>query len=175
VQALPTSRPRLVRVGLVNDRVFLVNAGVGLYPERLQDREARKQPYGRNRGVVVLAAVATLLRQHRPLRIVLMGLGGDRLVRTTTLFVGNNRLQLEQIGLATGDDSDAARLAAVVVRPIGVRGLLGLALRGALGELGSSANVRRCTVERWDCDAAGRGFVRVSVHALDLDPVPGAA
>ena len=41
-QALLHSVPAPVQVGLINDRVFLVNASLGLYPELLQDREVYK-------------------------------------------------------------------------------------------------------------------------------------
>jgi diacylglycerol kinase family enzyme len=36
--ALLTARVKPVQVGLVNDRAFLVNASLGVYPELLQDR-----------------------------------------------------------------------------------------------------------------------------------------
>ena len=40
---------------MLNGRAFLVNASVGLYPKLLQDREAFKQQYGRNRVVAMWA------------------------------------------------------------------------------------------------------------------------
>jgi diacylglycerol kinase family enzyme len=38
-QALLRAEPVAVQVGLINERVFLVNASVGLYPQMLEDRE----------------------------------------------------------------------------------------------------------------------------------------
>jgi diacylglycerol kinase family enzyme len=99
VRALLAARIQPVQVGLVNDRVFLVNASVGLYPQLLEDREAYKSQYGRSRLVALFAGVATILKQHRQLRITLEYQGRTRSVRTPTLFVGNNALQMQQIGM----------------------------------------------------------------------------
>ena len=88
-----------MQVGLVNDRVFLVNASLGLYPQLLEDREAWKRRLGRSRLVALAAALATLLRAHRRLRLASSTAAAPRDVRTPTLFVGNNRLQMEQIGI----------------------------------------------------------------------------
>ena len=63
---------------------------------------------------------------------------------TPTLFVGNNRLQLERIGIepAIAVRVGEGRLAAVMPAPIGTWALLGLTLRGALGRLGDAQQVR---------------------------------
>ncbi len=63
------ARPRPVQVGAINDRVFLVNASLGVYPELLQDREAYKARFGRSRWVAFVAGCATLLRAQRRLRL----------------------------------------------------------------------------------------------------------
>ena len=105
---LLSARAQPVQVGLVNERVFLVNASLGLYPQLLEDREAWKQQYGRHRLVAFGSALATLLREHRQLRIRVERAGKAHVVRTPTLFVANNRLQLEQIGIDEPRRSPAA-------------------------------------------------------------------
>lgn len=62
VRMLLRSAPAPVQVAGINDRVFLVNASLGLYPELLEDREAYKARFGRSRWVAFVAACATLLR-----------------------------------------------------------------------------------------------------------------
>ena len=62
--ALLHAQVRPQQVGWVNDRAFLVNASVGLYPEILQDREAWKERLGRYRAVAAWSALTTLL--HTP-------------------------------------------------------------------------------------------------------------
>lgn len=125
-QVMPTP----VQVATVNDRVFLVNASLGLYPELLEDREAFKARFGRSRLVAFASAVSTLLREHRQLRLRIERRAGARDMRTATLFVGNNRLQLEQVGLPEAPTLERGRIAAVMLKPIGAFSLLRLLLSG---------------------------------------------
>jgi diacylglycerol kinase family enzyme len=133
--------PVPVQVGLVNDRVFLVNASVGLYPELLEDREQFKQRYGRSRLVALWSAFVTAFGRHRYLDMALEQNGERVHLRTTTLFVGNNRLQLEQVGMPQAESVKQGQLAAIAVNPVGTMAMLGLALRGALGNLADAEHV----------------------------------
>ena len=143
-RALLAAHPQPVQVGRLNDQLFLVNASVGLYPQLLQDREAFKEQWGRRRWVAMLSALVTLFEWRRQLALEIE-LEGERVgVRTPTLFVGNNRLQLERIGIPepVAGQVGEGRLAAVMVRPVGTLAMLALALRGALGLLGEAGQVR---------------------------------
>lgn len=147
VRQLLCSVPAPVQVAGINDRVFLVNASLGLYPDLLEDREAYKARFGRSRWVAFLAGCATLLRAQRRLRLRIEMGGKARDMQTLTLFVGNNRLQLQQLG-AEPEDTLAGTpgdgtMAALVLRPIGTRSMLGLMLHGAMGRLGEAAGVER--------------------------------
>lgn len=151
VQQLLQAQPVPVQVGTVNGHVFLVNASLGLYPVLLEDRETFKARFGRSRWIALGAACMTLLRGHRQLRLRIDHGGEVREVRTPTLFVGNNRLQLEQVGLQLGAEAqdgaqppralDAGSVAAVMLKPISTWAMLGLMLRGALGTLGEADTV----------------------------------
>lgn len=152
VHALLHARVRPVQIGMLNNKIFLVNASVGLYPALLEEREHDKREYGRSRFVAFLSALKMALRPHRHLRITLELDGKEKRLRTTTLFVGNNRLQMEQVGM---DDLTAAvedgQLVALAPKPMGKFGLLGLLVRGAFGKLGAGDDViafafRRMTV-----------------------------
>lgn len=142
VQALLSARLKPVQVGLVNDRAFLVNASLGLYPQVLQDREQYKKQYGRHRTVALWSGLMTLVRSHRQLVVDLEHDQGQERVRTPSIFIGNNVLQLERVGLEEAEDVQRHRLAAVIVQPVGTAKLLGMALRGMLGQLGEDDNVR---------------------------------
>jgi diacylglycerol kinase family enzyme len=142
VRMLLIASPQPVQVGLVNDRLFLVNASLGLYPTLLEDREAWKKQYGRSRLVALWAGLVSVVRARRQLRLQLAADGQVAQWRTPTLFVGNNKLQLQQIGIAEADALDEGFLVAIAPRPVGTAALLWMALRGALGALGDDANVR---------------------------------
>jgi len=135
--------PVAVQVGVVNQQLFLVNASLGLYPELLKDREAYTRRFGRHRLVALFASAMTLLRTHRPLRLDIDCEGSVRRITTPTLFVGNNQLQLERVGLPESRAMDGGRIAAVILRPITTLAMLGLMLRGALGTLGEADTIAR--------------------------------
>ena len=147
-QALLRCEPVAIQVGLINDRVFLVNASVGLYPQLLEDREAYKARFGRSRLVAFGAALVTLLGRHRQLRLCIELGPNAREITTLTLFVGNNRLQLEQVGLSQASSMDEGCIAAVMLRPIGALAMLGLMLHGAMGTLGEADTVESFKFQR---------------------------
>ncbi len=132
-----------VQVGRVNGRAFLVNASVGLYPQLLEDRETHKKRFGRWRVVAMVSAFYTLLRRHRQLTLNIQSENSQANLRTLTLFVGNNRLQLERIGIEEAQTGALTRgaLVGTVLKPISTVGMLGIIARGAIGQLGAAENV----------------------------------
>lgn len=142
---LPDATPSPVQVAAINERLFLVNASLGVYPELLQDREAFKARFGRSRWVALLAGIATLLRAQRRLRLHIEMGATVRDVQTLTLFLGNNRLQLEQLGAEPADTLAGTpghgSMAALMLRPIGTLAMINLLLHGAMGRLGEAAGV----------------------------------
>ena len=133
--------PWPVQVAAINDRVFLVNASLGLYPDLLEDREAYKARFGRSRWVAFWAAAITLLRAQRRLRLRIEQGATVRDVKALTLFVGNSRLQLEQLGVEPEQAMRAGYITAVMLRPIGTLSMLRLMLHGAMGTLGEAQSV----------------------------------
>ncbi len=147
MQVLLHARAQPVQVGLVNERVFLVNASLGLYPKLLEDREGWKAQLGRSRLVAFFAGLVTLLRGRRSLRLHIEVQNAARDVRTATLFVGNNALQMQQLGLPLAQAIEAGSLGAVMLKPVGRWAMLLLLLRGAFGRLGDADQVltQACT------------------------------
>ena len=153
-RALLGASVRPVQVGFVNDRVFLVNASLGLYPRVLQNRESHKRRFGRSRLVALGSALATISGVHRPLHLIVRREGREQRFDTQTLFVGNNPLQLEQIG---SDPIDlTAQLAAIALRPVARSAMLRLALHGALGTLRHAPEVDSFGFRSMEVDAVRR-------------------
>ena len=141
-RALLTAELKPVQVGFVNDRIFLINASVGLYPQLLEDRESFKKRHGRSRLTALASGIMTLIRrEHRPLYITMDRDGQSQTVPALTLFVGNNPLQMQQVGIPLDQAVDSGQLAAVRLRPVKTWELLWLTLRGMLGKLGEATNV----------------------------------
>jgi len=140
--ALLDSELAPAQVGRLNEHVFLVNASVGLYPELLEQREADKRRYGRYKSVAFWSGLRGLAQHHRQLTLEIELDREREVVRTPALFVGNNVLQLERVGLPQAEELEHRRLAGLVVKPVSTPSLFWLALRGALGQLGGAERVR---------------------------------
>lgn len=167
-RALFDARVARMQVGLVNDRPFLVNAGLGLHPELLEDREAYKARFGRHRAVAFGAGLATLFGEHRQLALEIEHDLERELVRTPSLFVGNNALQFEQTGLEEAESAiEHQRLSAVLVRPVSTWALVALALRGALGKLGDDERIRSFAFRRLVVNPFGSARPRSMKLATD--------
>lgn len=177
LDALDGGSVRPVQLGWIGGRVFLVNASLGLYPELLEEREAMKRRRGRSQWVARLAGLASLMRPHRRWRLHLTrtDLDGRRhreQREATTLFVGNNPLQLRQVGL-----SDAALrqggLGALTLAPVGRAGMLGLILQGLAGRLGQAQAVHDFDFSSLDIDLPGRRQVRIAIDGESMTlPLP---
>lgn len=146
-----------VQIARVNDRNFIVNASVGLYPQVLEDREAWKQRFGRSRFIAFFSGLATLLRGYHSLRLEITDADGEtRELRTPTLIVANNALQLELIGIGDAPTIDNGRLVAIILKHVGKLQIIGLMLRGALGKLGEAERVQTFGFRRMTVETRGR-------------------
>lgn len=83
-----------VDVGAVDDRIFLNNSGLGLYPDMVYNREQR-QKKGASKWPSVVIESARAFARYRLLRlqVVVEGIALQR--RTPAVFVGNNDYSLE--------------------------------------------------------------------------------
>jgi diacylglycerol kinase family enzyme len=143
-RALLRSRPEPVQVGLVNQRVFLVNTAVGLYPKLLADREAVKQKLGRRRWIAMLSALKSLLEWR--LRLVLDAEvdGEPKQLRTASVFLCNNRLQLQRLGIAEDLVAQVGegRLACLLVPPLDLWSKLRMVAAAVFGRLGTDRELQ---------------------------------
>lgn len=162
-RCLLDARIEPVQVGLLNDRLFLVNASLGLYPQLLEDREAYKQRYGRSRMVALWSGLVTLLRAPPQLTLQLEHGGQARTLRTPTLVVGNNALQLERLGIAEAAALQQGQLVAMSVRPVGTLALYGLLLSGLFSRLGEADKVVSFGFDRLTVRVRGRRRVKVAM------------
>lgn len=154
---------RHVQAARIDGRVFLINANLGLYRELQEKREQDKRRFGRNRIIAVISGFVTLLRDHRALD-VRMEVDGQLIeLRTPLLFFGNNRLQLENLGLPAGECMTAGRLAMLALRPMGRSELVLLALRGALRGLRDATKLERYYATQIEVRGRPGSSVRVAV------------
>lgn len=164
VRELAHGRLEPVQVGLVNERVFLVNAAVGLYPKLLEDRESAKRQVGhRARWIAVMAGLVSLFGWRTRLALDAEVDGRPTRLRTPSLFVCNNRVQLERIGIdeALVASAGQGRMVALVAHPVDAWAKARLLLRAVAGRLGDAEEVDAFAVR--SLDAAIRFARRVKV------------
>ena len=103
VSVIVDGRVRHVDVGELNGRLFLNNAGFGLYGTMVAQREHDKRRFGRRRIVALLSGMRCLLSVHPLYAVELTADGETRRCLTTTLFFGCNPLQLENFNIAAAE------------------------------------------------------------------------
>ncbi len=167
--AIAQGHIRRVHVARVNGHLFLNNASFGLYRHLLEERERYKKRFGRYKVVAVLAALAALWRYRKIYTLHLELDGKPVTIRTPLLFLGLNSLQLEKLDLEIARCTQAGLLAVIALQPTSRWHLLGLALRGALGGLHDSPDLRCFGASRVEITQKGRRRTRVAVDGESLD------
>lgn len=165
VRVLLRAQPRDVQVGSVNQQLFLVNASLGLYPKILSDREEMKQKLGRKRWVAFIAALRTLLNWRARLVLEAELDGRPARMKTPSLFVGNNRMQLERVGMPASvlEGMDGGRLGAIVSCELDAWAKLRLLVDGLLGRLGQAPEIQAFTLRSMTVSTPHARRMRVAV------------
>lgn len=119
VKTLAHPRTDTIDLGEVNDRIFLNNSSIGLYPAALREREQAYQKFGRNRLVAYLSGAVALLRQSgRHLHLRLEADGDALTLRSQFVFVCTNRDQLDFYQIRGSECLDAGMLAVYTAPPL---------------------------------------------------------
>lgn len=133
---------RLVDVAEMNDRIFINNSAVGLYPLMVVDRDAQRRRLGRSKKLaMVVASVRTLARFHHQ-RLTLTVNDEKERVDTPLLFVGNNDYRVD-IGAAGQRESvEDGQLSVLVMRKKTRRGFIAATVRALLNRAREDDMVR---------------------------------
>ncbi len=122
-----------LRIGMVNDSMFLNNASLGAYPAILAAREDIYRRWGRSRAAAYWAVIKTLLTARRSMRLRLTVDGKSRDVRAPLVFVVNNAYQLEQMNLDGAEKIKAGEMALFIAPDATRFGILRHAVAVATG------------------------------------------
>jgi diacylglycerol kinase family enzyme len=129
---------REVDVGEANDRVFLNNSSLGLYPSAVSLRNAWMQQHGMHKWVAMGRAALDTLRRFPVVRLTLQLPEGSRNVTTPMVFIGNNRYETKLFALGKRPALDEGELWVYLARDAGRFRFLRLALRALVGRLDDS-------------------------------------
>ena len=113
-----TGETRPVRLGLFNGHTFLINASLGLYAKAIRERESATSRFGRNRFVVIISSLISLLSNHLMLKVDLLIDGVIKTLHTPMIFIGNNALQLRDLKMKIALCLKKDALATVIMKPV---------------------------------------------------------
>lgn len=154
---------RPVRLGEVNGHIFLINASLGLYAQAIRDREKRTSRFGRNRLVVIISTLISLLSDHRLLKVDLVTEGTITTLRTPMIFIGNNALQLRDLALDVARCAKRNLLAVVLLKPITKMEALRIIARGFFKTLDNETSLDTFCVDEMTI------YTRQAEHMIALD------
>ena len=135
VALIAAGHRRPVDLAEVNDRVFINNSAVGLYPQMVRFRDETQARTGRSKRLAMLSASLRALRSFRRRRLWISAEGLETPVRTPLLFVGNNRYQVNLLGLGRRERIDGGELCLYAVRARSRLHMFWAGLRGVFGKL----------------------------------------
>jgi len=137
VAAIAAPRIGSIDVGQVNDRVFINNSSIGVYPNIVEAREELRR-LGHRKWPAFALATLRILRRYRGLRVRIEAAGRQYSWRTPFVFVGNNEYELDGIRLGGRTRLDAGRLFTYVAPRLRTRELPMLLARALMGRVRQS-------------------------------------
>jgi diacylglycerol kinase family enzyme len=135
IAVLRDGTPSLVDVGEVNDRIFLNNSGLGLYPDIVHLREIR-QKHGAAKWPSAIVAAIRALRKYRLLGIRITVDDEPMLRRTPAILVGNNEYTTQNTLEPKRVALDSGKLSLYIPRKVGRWKLIWFSLKALLTNSG---------------------------------------
>jgi diacylglycerol kinase family enzyme len=154
IRNIANGRIANIDVGDINDRIFLNNSSLGLYPDIVRDREKQQRRRGCGKWSAFFWATVAALRRYPFLSARLTIDGIEHVRRTPFIFIGNNEYLMEGFNIGTRARLDAGVLSLYVAQRTGRLGLLRLAFSALFGRLRQEK----------DFDALTTQEIRIETH-----------
>ena len=160
-----------VDVGQVNDRVFVNNSSIGLYPSIVEEREALRRR-GHRKWTAMALATVRVLRKYRGVTVSVDIDGRRHTWRTPFVFIGNNEYDIDGPRVGGRSRLDAGRLVVYRAPRVRARQLPALVARALVGRRQAGDFEILPAAELW-IDAGGARRLRVAVDGEVLSmPAP---
>jgi YegS/Rv2252/BmrU family lipid kinase len=170
--ALIASRSeRRVDVAQMNDRVFINNSAIGLYPLMILDREVQQVRLGRSKRLAMIVAAMRTLARFRHHRLTLTINGQEATIDTPLLFVGNNRYRLDIGAPGERESIDDGCLSVYVMRKNSRRGFVAASIRALLNRRRPNEMLELEQIERLRV-ASSRSMLEVSLDGEVVRAAP---
>jgi diacylglycerol kinase family enzyme len=143
-------KPVQVDVGAVNDRIFLNNSSLGLYPDIVRHREKQQHRLGRGKWPAAAWATIAALRRYPFLKVKLAVDGAQHERITPFVFIGNNEYSMQGLAIGERECLDGGKLSLYVAQRPGRLGLLRFAFRALCGRLAQDRDFDVMLSEKFD-------------------------
>ncbi len=143
VKTVITGAIKPVSVGLVQDKVFLNNASFGFYTKMILQREEATSKFGRIRIVAAFSTVLSLLKRQKIFTIKINSDGHEEFLKVSMVFVGNNTLQLENLGLDVASCTSNNKLGVIIMKRINFLGTLRILWHSLIRNLTDEPRLRK--------------------------------
>jgi diacylglycerol kinase family enzyme len=135
VRIIAAGHVKTIDLARVNDRIFINNSSIGLYPQVVRDRDDQRLRLGRGKLLATLIATLSAMRRF-PVLNVRIGIEDKTVLRRTPfVFVGNNRYEMSLMSVRGRQRLDEHLLSLYFTHRTGRFGMLRLALRALFGRL----------------------------------------
>jgi diacylglycerol kinase family enzyme len=162
VATIVAPRVGSIDVGRVNDRVFLNNSSIGIYPSIIEAREELRH-LGHRKWPAFALATFRVLRRYRGVLVRIEAEGRQSVWRTPFVFVGNNEYELEGIRLGGRARLDSGRLFTYLAPRVRTRELPMLLARALLGRVRQSGAFEIVSAAELWVDTPNARHVRVAI------------
>jgi YegS/Rv2252/BmrU family lipid kinase len=137
-----------VDVAEMNDRIFINNSAIGLYPLMVLDRDLQRRKLGRSKRLAMIVASFRTLARFGHQRLTLTVNDEKARVDTPLLFVGNNDYRLDLGAPGKRESVEDGVLSVFVMRKKTRRGFIAASLRALFNREKPDDMVRLEHVER---------------------------
>ena len=160
---IATGKPRRVDVAEMNDRIFINNSAIGLYPLMVLDRDLQRRKLGRSKRLAMIVASARTLVRFGHQRLTLTVNDEKERVDTPLLFVGNNDYRIDLGAPGQRESLEDGELCVMVMRKKTRRGFIAASIRALFNRARDDDMEKIAGVERL------RVSSRRSIVATSLD------
>jgi YegS/Rv2252/BmrU family lipid kinase len=145
---IASRKARDVDVAEMNDRIFINNSAIGLYPLMVLDRDLQRRRLGRDKRLAMIVASIRTLARFGHQRLTLTVNEEQARVDTPLLFVGNNGYRLDLGAPGQRESVEEGCLSVYVMRKKTRRGFIAASIRALFNRSRSDDMVRLEHVRR---------------------------
>jgi diacylglycerol kinase family enzyme len=156
---IASRRERRVDVGEMNERIFINNSAIGLYPLMVVDRDLQRRRLGRSKRLAMLVASLRTLTRFGHQRLTLTVNDRRAQVDTPLLFVGNNDYRLDLGAPGRRESLEDGQLYVLVMRRKTRIGFVAASIRALFNRTRRDDMVQLESVERLRVDSRRRQLV----------------